>query len=274
MGAVVDVHAHMLVPDALLLGNQERIPPLTPNRLRRLVDLDSRLSTMDAAGVDVQAVSVVPWQIHHHAGRPLAGELVTAVNQEVAGLVRRAPDRLVGVGTVALQYPELAAEQLRRAVDDYDFRGVQIADSAGGRDLTDPALTPFWTIAQSLGVPVFVHPRGSGLRSQRAFDGVLDRFPELALCAAHGCLPRSGRRAEPDGDRNDQLPRMYVDVPVGRDETVGHLDPHRLLLGSGYPFGPDGRPPPLDTLSHDDREAVRVGNARTLLRLDSLVGPA
>jgi hypothetical protein len=52
---VVDVHAHALVPE-----------------VRPLVDLDTRLAAMDAAGVDVQAVSVGPAQHRARAGRGLA----------------------------------------------------------------------------------------------------------------------------------------------------------------------------------------------------------
>ena len=284
---MVDVQAHVLVPAALPPASQQRgadDPLLTPNRLRQLVDLDTRLAAMDAAGVDVQAVSVVPWQWHYRADGPRAGAVVDAVNCGRAALVRRAPDRLVGVATVALQYPDLAAQQLRRAVDDYDFRGVQIADAAGGRDLTDPDLTLFWTIAASLGVPVFVHPAGPGPWSWPALEGVMDRFPELALCAAHpcDCSPRSGRRAEPGadgtragGDIPPYLPserRLYADSPVHRGEgvyrLVRRLGPHRVLLGSGYPFGPaDAGAASPDTLSRADREAIRVGNACELLRL-------
>ena len=223
MDPIVEVHAHAWVPDAELLvrradhhaaaprgsmlsaGDGRR--PLTRRRLRALVDLDTRLAVMDDVGVDVAAVSVVPGQYHNEAGRTLAAELVDVVNSALAGLARRAPDRLVGVGTVALQHPDLAADQLRHAVDDYDFRGVQIAPSAGGRALSDPAFDPFWSIAESLGVPVLVHPSACGLNdpwvatrptdartptevtaalSHLVSGGVLHRFPGLAICLAGG----------------------------------------------------------------------------------------
>lgn len=159
MATVVDVHAHALVLPPALLADAEL---LAGRRLGALVDLDTRLAAMDAAGVDVQAVSAAPASRDEQRGRPRTAELVQASNDGLAGLVRRAPDRLVGIGTVALQHPGLAAEQLRRAVDDYDFRGVQVC-ACGDGDLTGRALDPFWSMARALGVPVFVHPQRCGV---------------------------------------------------------------------------------------------------------------
>ena len=248
MARIVDVHAHALVPGAGL-------PPAAPVRprsrlfagdvLSRLVDLDVRLAEMDAAGVDVQAVSVVPEQYHSEADRRRAAELVGVVNDGLAGLVRRAPDRLVGIGTVALQHPDLAAEQLRRAVDDYDFRGVQIPPSAGGRGLSDRAFDPFWTIAEALAVPVFVRRSGCGLGDPPPVDAVLDRFPALVVCSAPG---------------GGCPPRRYVDAcvrgPGALRRLVDAAGAGRVLLGSDYPFGTGTGP--LPALLHDVAPAERA----------------
>lgn len=158
MTTVVDVHAHALVLPPALLTDAEL---LTGRRLGALVDLDTRLAAMDAAGVDVQAVSAAPGSHDQQRRHPRAAELVQASNDGLAGLVRRAPDRLVGIGAVDLRHPGLAAEQLRRAVDDYDFRGVQVC-ACGAGDPTDRTLDPFWSMARALGIPVFVHPPRCG----------------------------------------------------------------------------------------------------------------
>lgn len=162
MATVVDAHAHALVLPPALLTDAEL---LAGRRLGALVDLDTRLAAMDAAGVDVQAVSAAPGPNDEQRSRPHVAALVQASNDGLAGLVRRAPDRLVGIGAVSLQHPDLAPEQLRRAVDDYDFRGVQVC-ARGRCDLTDRALDPFWSMARALGTPVFVHPPPCGVRGQ------------------------------------------------------------------------------------------------------------
>lgn len=159
MTTVVDVHAHALVLPPALLVDAEL---LAGRRFGALVDLDTRLAAMDAAGVDVQAVSAAPPSHDEQRSRPRAAELVQASNDGLAGLVRRAPDRLVAIGAVSLRHPDLAAEQLRRAVDDYDFRGVQVCPCGDGV-LTDRALDPFWSMARALGIPVFVHPPRCGV---------------------------------------------------------------------------------------------------------------
>jgi aminocarboxymuconate-semialdehyde decarboxylase len=259
---IVDVHAHALVPGAGLPAGSG--PGVVGSRLFagdvlcRLVDLDVRLAEMDAAGVDVQAVSVVPEQYHREADRRRAAELVCVVNDGLAGLVRRAPDRLVGIGTVALQHPDLAAEQLRRAVDDYDFRGVQIPPCAGGRDLSDRAFDPFWAIAEALTVPVFVRPPGCGPGDPPPVDAVLDRFPTLVVCAAPGAGCPT---------------RRYVDAcvrsPGALRRLVDATGAGGVLLGSDYPFGTGTRPLPalLDDVAPAGRAAVGGGTARALLRL-------
>lgn len=260
---IVDVHAHAVIPRAQPPTGSE--PGAVESRrfaghlLHGLIDLDTRLAEMDAAGVDVQAVSVVPEQYHYGADRRLAVELVGVVNDGLAGLVRRAPDRLVGICTVALQHPDLAAEQLRRAVDDYDFRGVQIAPSAGGRELSHPAFDPLWSIAAALDVAVFVRPPGCGPADTPLVDGVLDRFPTLVVCAAPG--------------RGEHPERRYVDAPVRSAAALRHLvdaaGPGRVLLGSDYPFaaGACRLPALLHALAPAEREAVGGGTARALLRL-------
>jgi aminocarboxymuconate-semialdehyde decarboxylase len=256
---IVDVHAHALVPRTPLPTEAAASRRIAGHVLHRLVDLDTRLAAMDAAGVDVQAVSVVPGQYHRGADRRLAAELVGVMNDGLAGLVRRAPDRLVGICTVAVAHPDLAAEQLRRAVDDYDFRGVQIATSAGGRDLSDPAFDPLWAIAESLAVPVFVRAAGCRPADTSSVDGVLDRFPTLVVCAAPG--------------RGEHPERRYVDSPVRSAGALRHLvdatGPGRVLLGSDYPFDTDccRLPALLHALAPAEREAVGGSTARALLRL-------
>jgi len=69
-------------------------------------------------------------------------------------------------GTVALQYPIDAAEQLQILIRERNFRGVQISTLVNGRDIADRAFDPFWQMAEDLGAVVFIHPWGSTLGSR------------------------------------------------------------------------------------------------------------
>jgi aminocarboxymuconate-semialdehyde decarboxylase len=315
MGLVVDIHAHAVVPDAQLLVRRERAalggtgasvdPDLPASAWQHgLVDLDTRLTAMDDAGIDVQAVSAVSWQFHYWAGRSLAAELVDTINARLAALARQAPDRLVGVATVALQHPDLAAEQLRRAVDDYDFRGVQIATSpGGGRTLSHHALDPFWSMAELLGIPVLVHQRECGGQTRSPVDlvdpalelvrvlsdlvsgGVMDRFPALAVCAtpAGGSFPHpvdlAGRAIDRPHDEHVACHdlatglHLYLDTLVGDEASLDHLvdclGADHVLMGTGYPFASAvGQTlTSLDSLPREQRDRMSGGNALGLLRL-------
>ncbi|MQA84135.1 MAG: amidohydrolase family protein [Streptosporangiales bacterium] len=293
---VVDIHAHVLVPEVETLAagregylaEQEAHLRLFGERssehnrrlfaeewLLPLTDVGTRLGLMDEAGVDVQAVSVVPTQYHYWAEPAVAANIGDAVNEHIAALVAAHPQRLVGLATVALQHPDLAADQLRRAVRRLGLIGVEISTNAGGKDFSDPALEPFWASAEELGALVFVHPWGCTMGERLAsfylanivgqpaettvalshliFGGVLDKHPGLRICAAHGggYLPYYLGRADhayefrPESREMARRPSAYLadlwfDSLVYRPDTLRQLvavaGADRILLGTDYPF--------------------------------------
>ena len=214
---VVDVHGHFIAPEELDLIKDSSLAGNISNQLNGgLVLGPARLQALDERGIDVQALS-------HQGGwwyktdRDLAGRLIKVQNERLAAWCGAHPDRFVGFASVALQYPDLAVQQLEEAVKTLGFRGVGIAGHAGGEVPSSPKFDPFWAKAQELGVVVFVHPGGAenvlqeGALSGRGdlsniignplettvflsrmiFDGTLDRFPNLKLIGAHagGYLP-------------------------------------------------------------------------------------
>jgi aminocarboxymuconate-semialdehyde decarboxylase len=240
-----------------------------------LDDLATRLADMDRGGVDVQAVSVIPMLYYYWADTGLADEIVAAANQRIAATVAGAPQRLVGLAAVALQHPERAARQLRDAVTRLGLRGVEISTAVDGRELDDRRLDPFWAACEELKAFVFVHPWGCSLGPRLApaylgnvvgnpvettvalsrivFGAVLDRFPRLQICAAHGggyfphylgradhayaVRPESRTMARPPSEYLDSL---YVDslvyVPDELRRLVAVMGAGRVLLGTDYPF--------------------------------------
>src|SRR3984893_11247623 len=121
------------------------------------------------------------------------------------------PDRFVGLASVALQHPDLAAEQLEHAVKALGLRGALVGGSVNGEELSDPKFHPFWAKAEELGVVIFIHPQGTAelsasgrlkgngvldnvignplettiALSHLIFEGTLDAYPGLKICAAH-----------------------------------------------------------------------------------------
>jgi predicted TIM-barrel fold metal-dependent hydrolase len=274
---VIDVHAHVAVPsaDALLdgpgLAQQRQVDAasLGPASLQlnlqqiaaigpKLVDLDLRLAAMDAARVDVQAVSASPVP-HLWTDRELASRYTAASNEAVAAFCAQRPDRLLPIATVSLQHPDLAVAQLEAAVGDHRVRGVQISTSAGpGRELDDPSLADFWAAAEALGTAVLIHPWGCTLGerlnayylfntvgnptetalalSRIVFSGVLERHPKLRIWSAHGggylasyvvradhAWARRSDAHTTERSPSELLRRTYVDSLVYTPEQLRHL---------------------------------------------------
>jgi aminocarboxymuconate-semialdehyde decarboxylase len=170
--------------------------------------MQERLRQMDAQGIDVEVLSINPYW--YGAEHDLARHIIKIQNEKLAEMCAVQPDRFVAFATVALQYPDLAAQQLEEGVKQLGLRGASIGGSVNGEELSDPKFHPFWAKAEELGALIFLHPQGipdlekrlqgNGLLtnvignplettialSHLIFEGTLDRFPGLKLCAAHG----------------------------------------------------------------------------------------
>jgi aminocarboxymuconate-semialdehyde decarboxylase len=206
---VVDVHAHCVFPEVgeLLAGTAlagRAFPAawtLGPERMR----------VMDERGIDVQALSVNTYW-WYAAERELAERIVSVHDARLAEWCESNPDRFVALSSVALQYPDLAAEQLEYAVRELGHRGASIGGHVANEPPTAEKFDAFWAKAEELDVPIFMHPNnalnvvrddalagrgdlgniiGNPLETtlfltHMIFDGTLDRFPGLKLFAAHG----------------------------------------------------------------------------------------
>ncbi len=210
---VIDMHAHAALPEAMeIAGLKPSGPPFRPD-LVLPATLSERLAAMDAQGIDMEAVSINAFW--YGQDRDKAAKICELQNEHLAELCASQPERFVAFATVALQYPDLAAEQVVAARKKQGLRGVSIGGSVQGEELSDPKFHPFWAKVEELGVPVFVHPqagpgtaaailkerlKGNGrldnaignplettiFLEHMIFDGTLDRFPGLKIIGAHG----------------------------------------------------------------------------------------
>jgi aminocarboxymuconate-semialdehyde decarboxylase len=212
----VDVHCHVSVPEAIeLLKGTELEKRGRPGSGRGGYDdaglTPARIQAMDEMGIDVQAVSINAFW--YSARRELAGKLMDLQNQRLGEMCAAHPDRFVAFAAVALQFPEMAAEQLETGMKKYGLRGAAIGGSCEGKELSSPEFDPFWAKAQELDALIFVHPQdapdATGIRdrvkgngvlnnvignplettlflSHMIMEGKLDQFPNLKICAAHG----------------------------------------------------------------------------------------
>ena len=292
----IDVHAHLMVPEIEreLAGHPDRpdtpdariaemgaascaynAEQMIPNCLPHMTDIDLRLADMDAMGVDIQVVSPSPNQYHYWADEELGHAIATRINRAVAEACALHPDRLVGLGSVALQHPELAIRQLDQAMDGLGLKGIEISSMVGTRDLSDPLFEPFWQRADERGAVIFLHPLGCPVGGRLApsylsnsvgqciehaiaishliFGGVLDRHEGIRFVAAHGggYLPTHvGRsdhawRERPDAQTcrhppSSYLSRMWFDSlvfePQVLEALVRQVGADRVVVGTDYPY--------------------------------------
>jgi aminocarboxymuconate-semialdehyde decarboxylase len=312
----VDVHAHTFVPEVWDLVKNTPLAETAKGNLTGNIALGNpqRLIDMDAQGIDYQAINVNAWG--YSADRALAKDLIKLQNEKISQYVAQHRDRFVGMATLALQHPDLAAEQLEEAVKKLGLRGAAIGGSVEGLELSDRKFDPFWAKAEELGVLLFMHPQpaqgttlnprlsGKGglgntignplettvFLSHLIFEGTLDRFPGLKICAAHAggyltsYLGRSdalcGRGSGADCKALKKKPNEYfrrellVDTMIFREEGLRHLvaeaGVNQIVYGTDYPFDwPIGIDFVLNAsfLSNADKEAILGGNAMKLLRI-------
>ena len=257
---VVDIHAHCLFQEVrpIIEGTPLENAPLQD----MLVLGQHRIDALDERGIDIAALSVNRFWWYDATEEQAEG--IVRINDEgLAEWCATHSDRFVPLSSPALQFPEMAAEQLEYAVTELGHRGASILGHARGEAPSTEKYDPFWAKAEELGVPVFMHPDGSrniiqpgsldgtgGLGnvignplettlflSRMIFDGAFDRFPNLKVVAAHGggYLPSYLGRSEVACARNNancvntKNPSEYlrtqilVDTMVFNEEGLRHL---------------------------------------------------
>lgn len=275
---VVDVHAHCVIPEVWEVVKDSPLASSASGRARGPnVMGPARIRAIDQLGIDVQMLSINGFWFYG-ADRDLAAKIVKFQDEKLAEWVNAHSDRYVAVSSVALQFPDLAAEQLEYAVKNLGARGAAIGGHANGEDISMPKYDPFWAKAQELGVLVFMHPQGAENVLQKdalkgrgdlgniignplettifltrmIVNGTFDRFPGLKICAAHagGYLPSYLGRTEvacevrPNADcANKKHPSEYLRSQVLVDTIVISEEGLRHLVAEEGPgqvvFGTD-----------------------------------
>lgn len=188
-------------------------------------------------------------------------EVAQFINDDLARTVRESPECFLALGTLPMQSPALAIQELRRCVLDLGMPGVQIGTHVNDWNLDAPELEPFWAAIVELDACVFVHPwdMQNGPRYSRHWfpwlldmphetsmaiasmlmGGVYDRWPTLRVCFAHGggsivnLLGRieHGFNARPDlcQTATTTSPRMSL-RKIWVDSLVHDEDVLRLLM--------------------------------------------
>ncbi|HEY4005348.1 MAG TPA: amidohydrolase family protein [Pseudonocardia sp.] len=161
-------------------------PPVTASGtlVENLMDLgDHRLRVMDAAGVDIQVLSVAApaaQDVPAEVAVPLARQL----NDRAAAAVAAHPDRFRALASLPTPDPAAAVAEARRAVTELGFVGVIVNGHTGGRFLDTPEYQPLLSAIEELGVPLYLHPTYPPAAVRQAYFGDLEPAIGGALASA------------------------------------------------------------------------------------------
>ncbi|WP_310622350.1 amidohydrolase family protein [Flexibacterium corallicola] len=159
--------------DSLRRWTKDTVPTHAP----RVTDT---IAQMDAGNIDISLISA--WEGPRNS---------MISNDEVAGFVEQAPNRLVGIGSVGISKPVQAVREVRRCIEDLGFKGIRILPWLWEVPPTDRRFYPIYTACAELGVPFCTQIGHTGplMPSEVGRPIYLDQvaldFPELTIVGGH-----------------------------------------------------------------------------------------
>ncbi len=266
----IDIFAHYMPKAFLDLTDGDVSPTRRQNRVREipaLYDLDERFRIMDRFPAYTQ-VLVPPPSFESMAGPERALELACMVNEAMAELVTRHPERFVAfVAALPLTAPEAALRELERAIDQLGARGVQLLTNVNGRPLDRPEFADLFAAMAKRDLPICLHPmrtarfadyiseensrfelywvfgwpyETSVAMARLVFAGIFDKYPQLKIITHHagGMIPFFSGRIGPGLDQlGKRTPDDEKTALISHDLRRRPFDYFRMFYADTALFG-------------------------------------
>ncbi len=274
---------------------------------------EQRIADMDSLGVAVHVLTTWVGLYNYDLPAQQGAAIARECNDYVAELTGAYPQRFAGMATLPMQDVNAAVGELERAVNVLGLKGAQISDHVNNKTLDEPEFTPFWAAAEQLGALIFFHQEGDdtivaprdtkgwfidnsiGNLADRVvtfgalvYGGVLDRFPDLKVCLAHGggfaCFGagrmdrgwqvRSEARAQGADMPSRYLNKVYYDCLTHSEAALRYMIDSagidRIFLGSDWPYDMGIDSPvewvnSLESLTQEEKEAILWKNLERTL---------
>jgi len=310
-GARVERNAAPNAPglDAVVLssGRAYELPP-------EVREPAAMIRELDRLGFDLGVVAPALTLTHYELRGEEMERHTRLVNDGLAAIQHAHGDRLVCMGLLPMQEPEAAVHELDRLAGDLGLRAAVTSTNILGKNLDEPEFRPIFARAAQLGTFIFVHASfvaaaerltryhlrnalGYPLDASIAvasviFGGILDAYPGLKICFAHGggassfLLGRLNRAHLVRPEARDAIPepperyldRLYFDTIVHSPSALQYLvdvvGPSRVLAGSDCPYHKTdmGDPRPIAniqalSLTEDENRRILGLNAAQALGL-------
>ena len=259
----IDVHSHAL-PQAYL----DALTELGVNSVEEdgfpmpAWSEEAHLRFMEETGQEFCILSISTPHIHR-CDDAVAARLARAVNDELAAVCRRHPDRLGFATTLPVPAVQASIEEARRGFDELGALGVKLPSNGAGVYLGDPKLEPLMAVLDERAAVVTIHPSLPSAVPQGIFTagpaplfeyiadttravlnlmayGVIDRYPHIRWV-----VPHAGSFVPSGAHRLTGISQILV--PAGLMEPINVMDNLRSLY---WDLAGDARPVMLEGLMH------------------------
>ncbi len=239
---------------------------------------EERIKDMDEIGTEVQVISLHTPLFGYHLDTAQGLAHAREINDEIASMVSQWPQRFAGLATLPLQDIDASIAELDRAVNVLGLKGAEFDTVVNGKNWDESEFSPLFEAAESMGAVLFYHPQPQhnvmrehvnryGLTTSVGvlledtlivatliFGGILEKYPDLKVCVAHGggyaCFGMGrldrGWQVRSEAQVNISRPpsayerRLYYDTVVQSEAALRFLIDRvgidRVVLGSDYPL--------------------------------------
>ena len=273
----IDIYSHLIPPKLkdLMFQKQRTLRELQTNL--SLYDLDTRFRIMDRYPDLVQVLTVPGATPDELAGPDGAMDLSKKINDEMAELVDKYPDRFAGgVAVLPISNIDASLNEIDRAIKELKLRGILLRIPISGKPVDRPEFFPLYEKMCQLNLPIWFHPHKNpkvpdypdeaeskyliwhlwGLVAESTtsmtrlvLSGVLEKYPKLKIIIHHcGAM-----------------------VPYFSERIVNHY--HQSEMRNKTNFTIDLTEPVADYFRRFYTDTALIGNTPALMCAHHFFGP-